>query len=661
MPIDGSPLEERDPSLSPLEGIAATRADIAGLMGLAVGVVIVVTLYVARAVLVPIALAVLLAFMLAPVVRLLRRAHLGRVPAVVVAMVLALGLILSLGALIGTQFNVLLSDLPHYATTIEQKIAGARALIIGEITDNLGGLGRRIEQAGSEPVLPIAKKAAGTPATTEPKPATVIVRQPDATPLEMAERILAPAISPLATTGIVFIVAIFILLQQADLRDRFIRLFGMQDLYRTTLALDDAATRLSRYLLTQLGLNAAFGVLIGAGLLVIGVPNPLLWGTLGALLRFVPYVGTFISASLPIALAASVDPGWSMAVWTASLFLVTEGVMGQFVDPLVYGMSTGLSPVSVVIAAIFWAWMWGPIGLILSMPLTVCLVVLGRHVKRLEFLDVLMGNRPALTPVESFYQRILANDPDEAQDQAESLLKDCALSTYYDNVAIKGLQMIAGDAERGVLSAPQLTRIRRAMARLIDDLDDYEDKLPASAKEQKTQTAGLEAMDLPAPMGAQAGRAAPTMLPTEKPSAATVLCISGRSNLDDLASQILMQLLAKNGLAARAEPFEAAARHTIASLDLTDVSIICIASLEISSNPSHLRYLVRRIRQRLPHVPILLGLFSLDEAAIDDRLRTAVAADLFVASMRDAVAACLSGAQTSKQAKPPATLLAKIV
>ena len=394
-------------------------------------------------------------------------------------------------------------------------------------------------------------------------------------------------------------------------------------------------------------------MLIGAGLLVIGVPNPLLWGTLSALLRFVPYVGTFISASLPIVLAASVDPGWGMAIWTASLFLVTEGVMGQFVDPLIYGMSTGLSPVSVVIAAIFWAWMWGPIGLILSMPLTVCLVVLGRHVKRLEFLDVLMGNRPALTPVESFYQRILANDPDEAQDQAESLLKDCALSTYYDNVAIKGLQMIAGDAERGVLSAPQLTRIRRAMARLIDDLDDYEDKLPASAKEQKTQTAGLEAMDLPALVEVPAGRAEPTMLPTEKANAASVLCISGRGNLDDLASQILMQLLAKNGLAARAEPFEAAARHTIASLDLTDVSIICIVSLEISSNPSHLRYLVRRIRQRLPHVPVLLGLFSLDEAAIDDRFRTAVAADLFVTSMRDAVTACLSGAQMSKDTKDP--------
>ena len=197
--------------------------------------------------------------------------------------------------------------------------------------------------------------------------------------------------------------------------------------------------------------------MIGVGLYFIGVPNPVLWGMLSALLRFVPYIGSFIAAGLPIALAAAVEPGWSMAIWTAALYVVVELLVGQAVEPMLYGHSTGLSPLAVVVAAIFWSWLWGPIGLILSMPLTLCLVVLGRYVERLEFLDVLLGDRPALTPVESFYQRILAGDADEAQDHAELLLKDRSLSWYYDEVALRGLQLAADDAQRGVLHRNSLS------------------------------------------------------------------------------------------------------------------------------------------------------------------------------------------------------------
>ena len=257
--------------------------------------------------------------------------------------------------------------------------------------------------------------------------------------MQLAQRIIAPIVAPLSTTAIVLIVAIFILLQREDLRDRLIRLFGSSDLHRTTVAMNDAARRLSRYFLTQLGINATFGVIIGIGLFFIGVPSPVLWGVLAMLLRFVPYIGAPLAAVLPLALAAAVDPGWSMVLWTAALYAVVEAIMGQVVEPLLYGHSTGLSPFSVVVAATFWTWLWGPIGLILSTPLTLCLVVLGRHVERLEFLDVILGDRPPLTPVESFYQRMLAGDPDEARDQAELLLKDRSLSSYYDEVALKGL------------------------------------------------------------------------------------------------------------------------------------------------------------------------------------------------------------------------------
>ena len=220
------------------------------------------------------------------------------------------------------------------------------------------------------------------------------------TPLQLLQAIVGPLLAPLATTGIVIIFLLFILLQREDLRDRFIRLAGARDLQRTTRALDDGAYRLSRYFLTQSAINATFGVLIGTGLFFIGVPHPVLWGILGMLLRMVPYIGAPIAAIFPAALAIAVDPGWSMLFRTLGLFAVIEPIMGQVVEPLLYGHSTGLSAVAVVVAAVFWTWLWGPIGLLLSTPLTVCLVVLGRHFEHLEFLDVLLGAEPALSPQE---------------------------------------------------------------------------------------------------------------------------------------------------------------------------------------------------------------------------------------------------------------------
>jgi predicted PurR-regulated permease PerM len=216
------------------------------------------------------------------------------------------------------------------------------------------------------------------------------VHQSELTPFETAQKILRPAVSPLEILGVVFIVAIFALLQREVLRNRLIRLFGSRDLHRTTVGMDDAASRLSRYFLTQLTINACFGIIIAIGLFFIGVPSPILWGVLGTLLRFVPYFGSILSAAGPLALAAAVEPGWLLLFWTLGLYLVVDLAISQGIEPFVYGRSTGLSPISVVISAMFWTWLWGPIGLVLSTPLTMCLLVLGRHVKRLEFLDVML-------------------------------------------------------------------------------------------------------------------------------------------------------------------------------------------------------------------------------------------------------------------------------
>src|SRR4029078_7631743 len=249
---------------------------------------------------------------------------------------------------------------------------------------------------------------------------------------------------------VVVIFVIFILLQRQDLRNRLIRLAGAQDLQRTTAALDDAGQRLSRLFLIQLALNAAFGLVIGIGLWFIGVPSAPLWGMLAMILRFVPYIGAVIAAIFPLILAAAVDPGWTMVFWTVALFLAVEPIAGHAIEPLLYGHSVGMSPVAVVTSATFWTWLWGPIGLVLATPLTMSLVVLGCHVDRLKFLDVMFGDQPALKPEELVYQRLLAGDPMEAAEQAQEFLKEKPLLSYYQDVLIEGLKLAQVDAERGL-------------------------------------------------------------------------------------------------------------------------------------------------------------------------------------------------------------------
>ncbi len=440
-------------------------------------VLIVATLYFGKEVLVPVVLALLLAFIIAPLVDLLRRIHLGRVPSVLLAVVLALGVVLAIGGVIGTQVAELSTDIPKYVGTVETKVAAVKRYTVGRLSQPRRQHRSAPSAIAAAPAGTGSSLEGGAPGRAGPARACGRHRRRPAPP-SLAERYLSPILSPLATFGIVFVVTVFALLQREDLRDRLIRLVGSDDLHRTTLAIDDGGRRLSRYFLTQLSVNAVFGVVIGIGLLVIGVPNPVLWGILSALLRFVPYVGSFISAVLPMALAAAVEPGWSMVLWTLGLYVVVEGLTGQVIEPLLYGHSTGLSPFSVVVAAIFWSWLWGPIGLILSTPLTLCLVVMGRHVKRLEFLDVMLGDRPALTPVESFYQRILAGDADEAQDHAELLLKERSLSTYYDEVVLKSLQLAANDAQRGVLDEEKLDRIKTSVKVVVDGLANHGDQDP---------------------------------------------------------------------------------------------------------------------------------------------------------------------------------------
>jgi predicted PurR-regulated permease PerM len=637
----------------------AETPSLRSLLTVAVAVVVVAGLYFGRSVLIPITLAMLLSFLLAPLVNVLRRMHLGRVPSVLLAVLLALTVILALGGLVGTQVASLAEEVPRYALTIQQKVDTLQQLVLSHMSQLTRALGAKPDHVAVAVNAKPGGAPAATPSADTQRPLPVEVRQPDLTAMQLAQRIVAPVVEPLSTTAIVLIVSIFILLQREDLRDRMIRLFGSSDLHRTTVAMNDAARRLSRYLLTQLAVNTAFGVIIATGLAFIGIPSAVMWGALGALLRFVPYIGAPLSALMPLTMAAAVDPGWSRLLWTAALYLAVEPIMGQAVEPLLYGRSTGLSPFAVVVAATFWTWLWGPIGLILSTPLTLCLVVLGRHVARLEFLDVLLGDRPALTSVESFYQRMLAGDHDEVHDHAEVLLKQRPLSSYYDDVALKGLRLAVIDAERGVLTPNHLERVRASIQSLIEDLDDHEDCQPPQAAAE----AAPFGADLDVPEYADAVGPALGILdfaPAWR-GAAPVLCIAGRGLLDEAVSTMLAQLLDKQGLASRVVPHVATTRAAISKLDLGGVAMVCISCLELSGSVSHLRYLLRRLRWRLPpDVPVLVGLWPDEEAVLHgERLRAAVGADYYTSSLHATVEACLTDAhKTTVNAQQPIMMAA---
>jgi predicted PurR-regulated permease PerM len=449
---------------------------------LVVSAVVIAGLYFARAVLVPFALAVLLSFVLAPAVVSLRRIRIGRVPAVIIAVTLAFTVIFGVGAIVASQLTSLARNLPDYQRNIEAKIHSMKGVTPGggvfeRAQTMLKDLGKELQQATDQPEGAPGAVAQARPENSKPLP--VEIRQPDPAPLQVIQNVLGPLLDPLATTGIVIVFVIFILLQREDLRDRLIRLAGPRDLHRTTEAIDDAARRVSRYLLMQTIVNATYALPIGLGLWAIGVPNAALWGLLAMLLRFIPYLGPFIAAAFPLALAVAVDPGWHMLLWTGGLFIVVELISNNVVEPLLYGQSTGLSSMAIILSATFWTWLWGPVGLLLSTPLTVCLVVLGKHVPQLQFLDVLLGNKAVLAPEESFYQRLLAGDPDEATEQAEERLRGKRLAAFYDEVAIPALALAQADADRGALGEERRRFVMEGLGEVVDNLSDHADIEPA--------------------------------------------------------------------------------------------------------------------------------------------------------------------------------------
>lgn len=607
-----------------------------GVSAAIIAALIIAGLYVGREIFVPIALAILLSFVLAPPVERLESWRVPRGAAVPIVVVAAFLAIFALGSLIASQVTQLAEGLPGYQQTMQNKISSLRSVTAAGPLERAASV---LQDLGKELNKPEAGAETPRPATQpdQAKPLLVEVRTPPPTALENIASLIAPLLRPLATVGVVVIFVVFILFQREDLRNRLIKLVGAHDLQATTSAIDDAARRLSRLFLSQLGLNAAFGIVIGLGLSVIGVPSAILWGILAGIMRFVPYIGAFVAAFFPLTLAIAVDPGWSMLVWTIGLIIFTDVLVGHVIEPMLFGRSSGLSPFAVVVSATFWTALWGPIGLVLATPMTVCLVVLGHYVESLKFFDILLGDRPALSPPEIFYQRMLANDPGEAVEKAEEYLKERTLSEYYEEVALKGLKLAQNDLKRDRLPVARLAAIRDSVIELIDDLADEDDDARTGDTNDAEAEAAIEAsVPMPElPFVIREGLPAPWQ--AEHP----VLCVAERTDLDEAAARILTQILSKHGLGARVAKKEDISSSGIFRLDGEGVALVCISVLDDGS-PAYTRHVVRKLRRKMPEATILVCYWTAENPAIT---KDTVQADAIATSLSTAAKYCLDLAQ----------------
>jgi predicted PurR-regulated permease PerM len=562
-------------------------------------------LYFLRDIFIPIALAVLLSFMLGPAVTRLRRWGVGRVSATLLTVTIAGLVIAGVTTVVAFQVIDLADNITQYQSNLISKIR-----VLKNTSSEEGVVERTSELIEN---LSEELKDATAPAQTQPtgveerpqQPIPVEVHPPKPSPLEIIGRVVGPLLGPVATAGVVIVFVIFILLYREDLRDRIIRLVSSGDLQRTTEAMSEAGERVSRYLLMQLVVNATYGLPIGIGLFFIGVPNPVLWGLLATLLRFIPYAGPVIAAAFPIALSFAVDTGWTTPLLTVALFLGIELISNNVVEPWLYGTSTGISSIAIIVAAVFWTWLWGPIGLLLSTPLTVCLVVMGQYVPQLRFLDVMLGNAPVLPPHARFYQRLLAQDPDEAAEIAEQFIAERSTEALYDELILPALVMAEQDRQRGSLATDRLIELVDATRGIIDDYADWE----PSAK-SRDEAAAEEAPSRAPAMRARGSREA-------------VLCVGARSSLDELAAAMLAHLLNRRGYMVARAAAATLETHDLPTVSGAEVRFVAICSLHASAT-LQIRRIVRRLRPRIAGARILACILNgrLEETSTNDAAGT---------------------------------------
>jgi predicted PurR-regulated permease PerM len=571
--------------------------DISRILILVAAVVVITALYFARVMLVPLALAVLFTFVLAPLVSALERIRIPRFLAIFLVVGVAVSGIGIMGWTVGNQLIDVTNQLPSYKTNIKEKIDAIhnpKNRRLDKAADAMKELGKEITENSpvpNEPAPSSLKNPGSAKATTQqPKAVPVQVFQPASNPLES----LNSVITPLGSAIIVLVLTIFMLAGREDLRNRLIGLVGHGHLNLMTQALDDAGSRVSRYLLLQLVINACFGVVIGLGLYFIGIPNSMLWGVVAGLLRFLPYVGSPLAAVLPILLSLAIFPTWTGPVATIGLYVIVEMLVGNFLEPFIYGTHTGISSFAILFAAIFWTLIWGPIGLLLSTPLTVCLVVIGRHVPALHFLNIMLGDQPVLSPEAHYYQRLLASDQAEAKQVLEEYLKTNSLEDLYDSVLIPALALAEQDRHHDDLEEITEQFICKSTKEILDELGD-KSREPAAAEVQRAQS---DLAELSAPK-----------IEVEPPSRATsVVCIPARDEADEIVGIMLAQLLERAGYQAQAIPIGTAA-EMLAQVKEAAPDIVCISALPPFAL-LHARDLYKRVRSNVPNARIVVGLWK---------------------------------------------------
>ncbi|TCQ06845.1 putative PurR-regulated permease PerM [Rhizobium sp. PP-F2F-G36] len=550
-----------------------------------------VVLKVGQEIFVPLALSLLLTFTLAPIVSFLRRRSVPKIAAVMIAVASAFCAIALFSVVVASQVSNLAQNIPAYQRNIVVKVQTLAQAGSGDgIMKHLSGIVERVgEEIQTRAVESQEDAAAAVPTSREPMPVEIVTRS---NPIQTLGNFILPLISPFATAGLVIVLVIFMLLEREDLRDRFIRLVGLNDLHRTTEALQDAGKRVGKYLLMQLVVNALYAFPITIGLWILGIPNAILWGLLTLVLRFVPYIGPVIGMILPLFLALAIAPGWSLVLWVGALFLTTELISNNVVEPWLYGSHTGLSPLAIIISAIFWSWLWGPLGLMLSTPLTVCLVVLGRYVPQFSFLDVLLGNEPVLEPHEKLYQRLLAGDPDEATANAEDYLEDEYLLDYYEKVGMPALLLGEVDRQRGVMTEAQIERFSGSVRSLVDNLseiadeEESEEDVPSDEDASDGTDKAGDDVDLPDGTGH------------------SLLCIGGRGDIDDAAAAMLAQLLEIQGADATSIAHSMTDLRMLKDSDTIDTVVFTFLN---GNSKTHARNLVRRLKRMKPGLRV--GLF----------------------------------------------------
>ena len=597
-------------------------------------------LYFARDVLVPITLAVILSLLISPLVRLLRRLGVGQSLSALAAVLILVLACAGFAVVIGTQVVRMAVSLPQYQETIRAKLATLDDLTVGGLNKFASQAEHIIQQqvAKADPLVERHPLEEPNPASTTHL-IPVEVHQPPDDPLTVIKSVVASVWGPIATTGVVLVVLVFALLEHEALRDRVIRLAGVTDIRLTTFALNDAGERLSRFFVSQFAVNFAVGAAIWLGLALLGIPQAIVWAALAAILRFVPYVGIWIAALFSAVLAAAVAPGWFLVVATLGLFTVVELIAGQLVEPQLYGHTTGLSPLSVIIAAIFWSWLWGPTGLLLSTPLTVCLLVAGRHVKALSLLDILLGDTQALTMAQGFYQRALSGDSAEIITRAREFLKRNTFAAYCDLVLMPAMHLARLDFGTGTISDEQQAKVRKAVTAVIAELVGQPRRFMRRWRPGVEESLGRQ---LRHQREERVGR---WQGPLDVPPASIVLGVGLGTTADELATEILVRILRDEQVDARhlsiedlqAPPPEAKPES---------IALIYIVSAYPCEERSRASPLIDAIRNRLPDVRIvtafLPGMLSESSAdpvsAADDAAHSfAEAVHLYRNTAREAV------------------------